>query len=274
MQGVGSAGTGFGRTLVICLAGNQNPVCGVFMGMRTLLKLQLLAFIFVTTLPAQTAPSQDALQLLRRMQEALGGADKLAAIRDYDWKITAKIYGPGGQYGGEGVRRIRLVLPNHFRCDQTIPMGEVIWYFDGTKGWEITPDNGYATLAGGELEFVMREAGGFYLKLWLADHNPDFTITSGGPNVIRIAYKGAPTDITVDPQTGLPTRTASKSLSNPDAPVPAYTEVKEWQTVNGVKLPQRILNYHSGTLVADIRTTEIRINSGLDARDLAAPPKK
>jgi hypothetical protein len=242
--------------------------------MRTLLKVNLLAIMFTVAVAAQKTPARDGVQLLRRMQEALGGADKLAAIRDYDWKIVAKIYGPGGQEGGEGVRRIRMVFPNHFRCDQTIPMGEVIWYFDGTKGWEITPDNGYATLAGGELEFVMREAGGFYLKLWLADRNPDFTISSGGPNVIRITYKGSPTDITVDPQSGLPIRTASTILSNPDAPVPAYTEIKEWRTVEGVKLPQRILNYHSGSVAADIRTTEIKINSGLDAKDLATPPKK
>jgi hypothetical protein len=236
--------------------------------MGNLLKFNLLAFILAAVLSAQTPPAQDALQLLHRMQDALGGADKLADIRDYDWKITAKIYGPGGQEGGEGVRRIRMIFPNHFRCDQTIPMGDVIWYFDGTKGWEITPDHGYAELEGGELQFVRNEANGFYLKLWLADRYPYFTITSGGPNVIRFAQKGGgTTEITVDPQSGLPLRTASLSLS-------AYTEVKEWQTVNGVKLPQRILNYHSGSLAADILTTEIKINSGLDAKDLAAPPKK
>ena len=109
-------------------------------------------------------------------------------------------------------------------------------YFDGKGGWEITPDNGYAELAGGELEFARHEARGFYLNLWLADRNPDFTITSGGPNVIRISYKGdAPTEITVDPQTCLPIRTAGMSLAHPDAPVPTYTEIKEWRTVNGVK---------------------------------------
>ncbi len=236
--------------------------------MRTFLKLSIVAFILAAALTAQTPPPQDALALLHRMQEALGGADKLAAIRDYDWKITAKIYGPGGQEGGEGVRRIRMILPDHFRCDQTIPMGEVIWYFDGTKGWEITPDHGYAELADSELQFVRNEANGFYLKLWLADRYPYFTITSGGPNVIRLTQEdGGTTEITVDPQSGLPVRTASLSLS-------AYTEVKEWQTVNGVKLPQRILNYHRGSVAADIRTTDIKINSGLDPKDLATPPKK
>lgn len=254
---------------------NQLPNRGVKAFMRTILKCSLVTLILAAALAAQTPPAQDAVALLHRMQDALGGAEKLAAIHDYDWKIVAKIYGPGGQEGGEGVRRIRLVFPNHFRCDQRIPMGEVIWYFDGKAGWEITPDHGYLELAGGELEFVRHEATGFYLKLWLADRNPDFTVTSGGPNVIRISHKGdAPTEITVDPTSGLPIRTASTSLSNPDAPVLAYTEIKEWQTVNGVKLPQRILNYHSGVLVADIRTTEIKINSGLDPRDLAAPPKK
>jgi hypothetical protein len=232
-------------------------------------------FIFGAALSAQTPPAQDPLQLLHRMQEALGGAEKLAAIRDYQWSIVGKSFGPGGQDLGEGTRTIRLVRPNHFRFDQVIPMGEVKMYFDGTQGWEITPDHGYQELTGGELEFAKGESSGFYLNLWIADRNPDYSITSGGPNIIRISHKGAePTNITVDPQTFLPIREAGVSLSNPDAPVPAYTEITEWQTVDGVKLPKRILNYHRGRLVVDIRTTEIKINNGIDPKELAKPPKK
>ena len=190
-------------------------------------------------LTPNTALTQDGIRLLHQMQQALGGADRLAAIRDYDWRVTAKTWDQAGHPSGEVHRRIRLIRPNDFRMDQQGPYGTVVMYFNGSSGWEITPD-GSADLQGSELEFAKREVFGFYLNLWSADRNPGYEIISPSTNVIRITYKPDQLhlgDILVDQKSGLPARTTGTSN---------YTEVKDWHTVKGVRLPHRILNFHSG----------------------------
>src|SRR5438270_12219980 len=68
--------------------------------------------------PALTVAGQQGLTHLRGMQTALGGADRLAAIRDVDWTIIAKTWDASGSPAPDGTRRIRWLRPNVFRKDQ------------------------------------------------------------------------------------------------------------------------------------------------------------
>jgi hypothetical protein len=43
-------------------------------------------------------------------------------------------------------------------------------------------------------------------------------------------------------------------------------------TVQGVRFPARSTNVHPGDGSADIRTSTVKFNSGLEPRDLAAKP--
>ena len=212
------------------------------------------------------------------MQAALGGAEHLVAVRDVDWTISGKTWNQSGAPGPDVTRRIRWIRPNIFRKDQRAGNMVVKYFFDGEGGWELVPDGGLLELKGRELDFVRGEAGGFYPRKWLPDRDSRLHITSGGPGVIRVTRQGSTRgkDIVVDRKSGLPLRIIGTTLSG--KATTAYQrigkrlEFVEWRTVEGIKWPLKLFNFHEDSKVAEITTTAIEINSGLERSELSSKP--
>ncbi len=221
---------------------------------------------------------EQGMALLRRMQAALGGAEKLAAVRDVDWTITGKTWNRSGAPGPDVTRRIRWIQPNMFRKDQRAGKVVVKYFFDGNGGWELVPGAGLIELKGRELDFVSGEARGTYPRKWLPDRDSRFRVTSGGPNVIRVLKDSSTrgNSIVVDLESGLPLRIAGTTLSGKVGTtyrrLPKRLEFAEWRTVGGIEWPQKLLNFHEDVKVAEITTTEIGIDVGLDPRELSRKP--
>jgi hypothetical protein len=247
----------------------------------------LSIFSAVSLFSGQSATSQtstpEGLRLLRQMQAALGGADRIAAIRDYEETIRGETWNPDGTHLGYVRKRTRWIRqPNVLRLDQIGARDTYVLYFDGSHGWEILPDVGgrdplrtsgvAIDLAGGELAFARNYLSGFQINLWLADRMPGFIVSSPAPNRIRIAHDGTATDFTLDPQTSLPIKTNGVSLANPDRPVPAEMRYEAWTEVAGVRLPTKRANYLNGLKLGAITEATIRVNVGLNPRTLAAKP--
>jgi len=96
--------------------------------------------VAVSILLSSSAASQDGLSLLHKMQAALGGADRIVAVRDFEQQVRAEsIDGNTGRSLGEVRKRTRWIRPNILRVDQIGPGSTYILYFDGTSGWEIMP---------------------------------------------------------------------------------------------------------------------------------------
>ena len=236
---------------------------------------------------AQTVGAQsstpEGLRLLHQMQTALGGAARIAAIRDYEETIRGETWNPDGTHLGYVRKRTRWMRqPNVVRLDQIGARDTYVLYFDGVKGWEILPDvtgsdplrtsGKPIALAGGELAFARNYLSGFAINLWLADRMAGFTVSSPGPNIIRIAHDGTATDFTLDPTTSLPIKTNGVSLANPDRPVPAEMRYEAWTQVAGVRFPTKRANYLNGMKLGAITDATIRVNRGLNAKELAAQP--
>jgi hypothetical protein len=259
-----------------------------FTAVAILSALFLCPFVSVQA-PAQASAQtslQDGLQLLHKMQTALGGADKIAAVHDYEETARAEIWNDAGTPMGEVRKRTRWMRsPNLLRIDQKGPRDTYVLYFDGGSGsgWEMLPDmkntdkfktTGEAIeLVGGELKFAESYLSEFDLRVWLADRIPGFAVTSPAPNVVRIAHDGTASDITLDPTTWLPVKSAGVSLSDPDHPVPAEMRIEGWTEVAGVRFPTKRANYHSGVKLAEM-TDEgvVRVNAGLTREELTAKP--
>jgi hypothetical protein len=241
---------------------------------------------------SEAAPSQpsqkstrEGLQLLHKMQSALGGADKITAIRDYDETVSARTWDRKGDPLGEVRKRTRWMRsPNMLRLDQIGPRDTYVLYFDGASesGWEILPDvegphefktTGKAiALVGDELRFAKSYLSSFDLNMWLADRTPGYAVTSPAPNVLRIEVGGTATDFTLDSATWLPMKTAGVSLANPERPAAAEMRYGEWKEVAGVRFPTHLANYHNGTRLAQQTGENIRVNVGLTPQELAAKP--
>jgi hypothetical protein len=96
--------------------------------------------------------SDDGLQLFHKMQKALGGADKIAAIHEFEQQVRAQSWnGNTGRLIGDVIKRTRWIRPNYLRVDQVGPGSTYVLFFDGKSGWEILPGTEKVIdLAGGE----------------------------------------------------------------------------------------------------------------------------
>jgi hypothetical protein len=220
------------------------------------------------------------------MQTALGGAEKIAAIRDYEETVSAKIWNRNGEAMGEVRKRTRWMRsPNLIRLDQYGPRDTYVLFFDGgsSAGREMLPDmksddkfktaGEAVALAGGELQFARNYLSGFQFNMWLADRIPGYAVTSPSPNVVRIAHGGSADDITLDAATWLPVKTNAVSLADPSHPVSSEMRFEKWTEVEGVRFPTQRANYHAGVKLAEETTEEaIRVNEGLKPQELAAKP--
>ncbi len=229
-------------------------------------------------LAALCAPmlAQDGLALLHKMQQALGGADKIAAVRDFDETVSAQTFNARGVPTGATVRkRVRWIRPNILRLDQVGPGDTYILYFDGTGGWEILPNKTFALLAGSELQFAKNYLRGLDLKVWLADRDPQFTLTSPAPNVIDIADRanaGKKMEFTLDPATFLPVKNSAISISDTGQPIAQEMRLEQWTAVEGIRFPHRSINIHDGVKRAEITVESVKLNSGMSPADLALKP--
>jgi hypothetical protein len=209
------------------------------------------------------------------MQTALGGAERIASVRDFEETVRADAWYSDGRPLGKVRKRTRWIRPSHLRLDQVGPGDTYVLYFDGTSGWEILPDKTVANLEGGELKFAQYYLSGLNPNLWLADRDPSRVITSSGPNVIVVSIKGDSsqgTEFTLDPVTFLPVKEIDISLSDPNHPAPSESRLEQWQTIDGVKFPQRITKSQGGRKLAEITVEQIKLNSGIKAGDLAIKP--
>ena len=219
------------------------------------------------------------------MQTTLGGAEKMAAIHDYDEIVRAEARSGDGTPLGAVRKRTRWMRsPNLIRLDQIGPRDTYVLYFDGGSGsgWEILPDpknpdqfktTGKSTeLVGGELKFARNYLTGFQLNMWLADRTPGYTVTSPAPNVFRIEHDGNADDFTLDSATWLPVKTSGVSLANPDRPVSSEMRYEAWTEVAGVRFPTKRANYHDGLKLGEITEAAVQVNVGLTSQELATKP--
>jgi len=225
-------------------------------------------------LPAES--TRDGLASFHKMQAALGGADRIASIRDFEQQVRATAWnGNTGQAMGSVTKRTRWLRPDLLRVDQVGPGSTYVLFFDGHKGWEVLPGAAAAVdLAGGELKFAQVYVRTFRLNVWLADRDPSWSIRSPSPGVVRvedgdIAHQ---LDFTLDSASSLPSKTTNISLSDPANPVPSEEVVNEWETVEGVRFPRRWSVYRRGALVGEAVVETTRLNGGLRRTDMEAKP--
>ena len=70
------------------------------------------------------------------MQTALGGAEKIASVRDFEESVRAQTWTQSGDVIGTVRKRTRWISPSYLRLDQVGPGDTYVLYFDGRGGWE------------------------------------------------------------------------------------------------------------------------------------------
>ena len=204
--------------------------------------------------------------MLKRAQQAMGGADKLAGVKDMTESAEMTMSPAAG--GMKRKQQSRWVAPGFFRQDQSLPFGTVTAYSDGKTGWLSFPtvrpmDPAVLKQAQGEIFRVP-------VTLILSDRDASRTVSAAGPKSVEISTAdGQSVRVEFDDATGLPIRQFYKEA--------AMGEVKEtfsdWREVDGIKLPFKILMEQNEQKVGEVAISEIKLNTGIKPEELSKKPE-
>jgi len=231
--------------------------------------------------------------ILDRYIQALGGAERLAALKSLD--ATGTAVGFGG-LGGDGAVEIAAEAPDKramiivFKKDTG--RGDEIRSFDGRVGWVRTPLNvlGEFQLSGGDLDGARFDAQFSFpgqIKTLLTNWRTGPPMSIGDPpnpqgadaaavpqtHVVDPVQGTGPRNLLVtlyfDKQTGLLLRELRYGGS-PIGRVPTQIDYSDYREVNGVKFPFRItyawLDGRNAIVLNDVKT-----NVPIDPRKFGRP---
>ena len=215
---------------------------------------------------ADAATLAQGKQLLQRMQQALGGLEKLAAIKDVRIQTEVTVQTPGAAMKMKQTNS--FVLPLNMRQDVEMgPMKQSI-YSDGSTGWISSPQGMMAMPPA-----VVKQAKGEVFRelygLALSDRDADRTVNLAAPGEIEISDKqGNSVRIKIDPKTALPVTLTYKG----DAMGDVEDQLSGWREVDGIQVPFQRTVIQGGKNFADGVVQSAKFNSGLTQAEIAKKP--
>lgn len=205
-------------------------------------------------------------QLLARVQQAVGGADRLAAIKDSTSISEFTLSAAAG--GMKLTETDRWLGPDHFRQESELPQGRITAFYDPGMAWISTPA-GSGPLQGSQLKQVQSDLFRVYWQLLLSDRDPNRSVNALEDGTLEIVGKlGETVRVVVNPETGLPSQVL---YENPRISGPAVRVQEMWSNfrdVAGVKVPFAITILQGGQKFADVVVNEVKVNQGLKVEDL------
>jgi zinc protease len=226
--------------------------------------------------PKQEVAKSDAAsltrgkQLLQKAQLAMGGAEKLAALKDATHTLELALEPAAG---GFKVKQVSMYLaPGQLRQEQELPFGKVIVYSDGKTGWLSTPQGVQSMPA----EVLKQVQGAIFREptaLMLSDRDASRTVNAVGDDAIEIStVDGLRVRIEFDPATGLPGRELYTEPGQNGAPAQTTDIFSDWREVAGIKLPFKEIQQENGVKMLEMTVSEHKFNSGLTAAELSKRP--
>jgi zinc protease len=219
---------------------------------------------------ADAAGIERGKKLLQRVQQAVGGADKLAAVQDFsetvDFSMTA-------MPAGTTIKQVNLwAAPEYFRQESVLPFGKMVVFSDGKSGWMSTPQ-GVRPLPEPLLKQIREELFRNYFRLLLSDRMPDRSVTSPEEGVVEISDQaGNSVKLFLDEKTGFPAREAYVSAQPMGAQGSMEEVFENFDGVGGIQVPKKITINQNGKKFGEVIIQEYKFNSGIKPDDLSQKP--
>jgi zinc protease len=242
------------RDLTIVAVGNpkefETPITELGMPVR---KIDL-------TIPEEAKPTaarkSDGKPLLDRVRQALGGAEKLASIKDIDYTADVDLQSPGGG-AMKGKQHNVYLLPSTMRQDLDLPVAKHTVFSDGNSGW-LAMGRGDRAMLPPELKQVQGETFRMVYRLvgservsLVADNTLEF---SDGQNTARLS---------LNPETSLPVKLTYEAVEE---------TFSGWKDVNGIKVPFERSVTQGGAKFADVHVRDFKFNTGVTPEQLSKKP--
>ncbi|HEV8042591.1 MAG TPA: insulinase family protein [Bryobacteraceae bacterium] len=216
---------------------------------------------------AQVDPAslEKGKELLQHLQQALGGADKLAAVKDLVYHGEAGIETPGATMK---VKQTNSYLaPSSLRQDLELPFAKQSVYSDGAGGWLSTPQ-GMMGMTPAVLKQIRGEVFRQIPPLAMSDRDADRTVSYVAEGAIEISVKdGESVRLEVDPKTGFPLKIIYESGQGL-----VEQTYSDWRDVNGMRLPFGWTIMQGGKKFASVTVTDYKVNSGLTKEEISKKP--
>lgn len=197
-------------------------------------------------------------ELWKRAQQAMGGAEKLAAVKDIIENAELVVGG-----GAKIKEDTRFIAPSLFRQELTLPIGKIVSYTDGKSGWMVTPQGSVpmsgATLAQAQ-DAIFRDMVRMMSDATLQVNavSADTVEVSGGGHSVRVQF---------DPSSGLPAKQIYQEGGSSGEDIFA-----DWRETGGIKVPFKVTVQQGGKTVAESTVVDFKFNTGLKPEELSRKP--
>ncbi len=202
-------------------------------------------------------------QLLVKMQQAAGGADKLAAVKDLTLAASATL-------GNMPVKQKTLIiLPDQLRQEQELPFGKVLVKWDGKAGTLTAPNApGPMAIPPPVQKQLKEELFRNLYSILLSDRVADRQVNAVADGVIEITDKGGnAAKVTIDAATGLPAKLVYRAVG-PAGPSDIEKHYKDWREAGGVKFPYLVEIWQGGKKASEIKYETVTVNSGVKSEEI------
>jgi zinc protease len=217
--------------------------------------------------PSDAASLAKGRELLARVQRAVGGADKLAVVKDFTLTLNNRFDPGAGRL--DAAETDRWIAPGHLREDSRDPAGPFSLYCDGKLGWASSA-RGAGALTGATLRELRGEVFRVYFSLLLA--GAETAVTAVDDRTVEITAGDLSVQLVIDPATGLPSQALYDSPQPNGPPQPIEEEYSDFRQVNGIQVPFHTSYHQGGKYLAESVVTQLQINTGLKLEDLERRP--
>jgi zinc protease len=208
---------------------------------------------------------QKGKEILQHVQQALGGAEKLAAVKDLVYHGEAGIETPGATMKVKQVNS--YMAPSSLRQEIELPFAKQTVYSNGTTGWLVSPQ-GPMGMSPAVLKQVRGEVFRQIPPLAMSDRDLDRTVNYVGEGTLEISAKdGESVRLEVDEKTGLPSKIVYQGGQGPVEQV-----YSDWREVNGIRLPFAWTIMQGGKKFASVTVSDYKVNSGLTQEEISKKP--
>lgn len=219
---------------------------------------------------ADAASLERGKKLLERAQQAIGGADKLAAVQDVSETVEVSTV---AMPPGTKIHQVNVwIAPDQFRQESQLPFGKIIVYSDGKSGWMSTPQ-GVRPMPEAQLKQVREQLFRNYFRLFLSDRDPGRTVSSPAAGVLEISDReGNFVTLLVDEKTGLPVKEDYREAGPMGPPASMEEAFVELGEAGGIRAPKTVTVNRDGTKYAEISITQCQVNSGIKPEEISKKP--
>jgi zinc protease len=219
--------------------------------------------------PASADAKAKGQALLAKAVDGLGGAAALDGIKSYvaDGQMTVKT--PQGEFTLQ--TKETLVMPDRFRQDMTLPMGQMALVIAGTEAFMISPQ-GEQAMPASMREQAEDQLAHVPILLLRQRTQPGFEAVAAGEGksgdtataLLAVTFKGRTTTLGIDPQTGRVLSASFRGAGPDGVPGDVVNTYGDFRPAGGLTLPFAQSSSLNGENNATGTLSAVTVNAAVD----------